>query len=380
MRNSKFIKSFWNETFFEMPNNIISSVLASFKFNYSKNKINIVHPYIFLCNKTTEYDKKLISNTINGMFVFLKDSVIQKIYENTLKDSEKEELIESFKALKEAYISVVIFPEKNVTTFGETGNIPMTISNFLRETTYDFKFISLVGTYFAKPVWSPIFRRCNTKFHQQFNVKFEDTTTLSNQEFNDVINNYMPSSATVYSSKYNPYIKSNAKAQNLETLFYCCSNCKNFFTVYSEFDCIKCNDCGSAVECTANGTFYLSKSVTDLASYAEFQYNELSKMFFDENKPLVEYKNINANLMLVDQISSYNGLASISIYCNRFIVKYPARDVSYSLHDIDYVEYNKNNTLKVKFKDDSKIYLSGKNKENFYIIHDLHKFIKQTKN
>lgn len=380
MRNSKFIKSFWNEDFFEMPNNIISSSLISFKFNYSKNKINIVHPYIFLCNKTTEYDKKLISNTLKGMFVFLKDSVIQSIYENTIKDSEKEELIESLKILKDAYISVVVFPEKNVSTFGETGNIPLVISNFLRETTYDLKFISLVGTYFAKPVWSPNFRKCNTRFNQQFTVKFEDTTKLSNQEFNDVVNNYMPSSATIYSSKYNPHIKSNTKAQNLETLFYCCSNCKKFFTVFSEFDCIKCNDCGSAVECTTNGTFYLSKNVTDLVSYAEFQYDELSKMFFEENKLLIEYDNINVNLMLVSDTSSYNGLAAVSIYCNRFVVKYPARDVAYSLHDVDYVEYNRNNTLKVQFKDRSKIYLSGNNKENLYIIHDLHKFIEQTKN
>lgn len=380
MRNAKFIKMFWNERFFEMPNNLILSKLVSLKFNYNKNKINVVHPYIFLCNKTTEFDKYLITNTLSGIFVFLKDSVIQSIYDGTLEEDDKRELIESFKELKDAYISVVIFPEKSVTTFGETGNIPLAVSNFLRETTYDLKFISLVGTYFAKPVWSPSFRRCNTRFHHQFTVRYDDTTNITKQEFNDVINNYMPSSATVYSSKYNPYIRSNAKAQNLETLFYCCPNCRKFFTIYSEFDCIKCKNCGTAVECSTNGTILLSKNITDLVSYAEFQYNELKKMFFDDKKPLVEYNNVIVNLMIIDDAASYSGPASISIYCNKFIVKYPARDIDYNLHNIVYVEYCRNNTLKVKFKDNSKIYISGKNKENFYIIHDLHKFISQTKN
>ena len=75
MRKNKYIKLFINEDYFEYPDGFLKSRFIAHKFNFIKNKINILNPFLFICNKTTLYDKPLISNAIKGHFVFLKDYV-----------------------------------------------------------------------------------------------------------------------------------------------------------------------------------------------------------------------------------------------------------------------------------------------------------------
>ena len=372
--DKKYIKTFWNEKFFELPSNKIKSRITALKFNYLNNKIDIVYPYIFLCNKTTIYDKLLISNTLQGNYVFLKDEVIQKIYEDSIPESEMEELIDCIKKLKDAFISIVIFPEKNITIFGNSSKLPDSITMFLHHTTYNLKFLNLVGTYFAMPIWSPEFRRCETRFSQQFTINFADTTELNSDEINDAINAYMPSSATIYSHRYNPYIRSNKKAQNLETIIYCCPNCKKLFTLYSEFNCLKCKDCGTAVEFSSNGTILLSSNITDLDSFAEFQFNELNKQEFN-NKPMIDYTGVKVIRMFENAIKDM-GLANVKIYCNKVQVNYPDTSKNYSYHDVVRIEFDRNNTVILTMKDKEKLILSGNKNVNFYIIHDLLKIIK----
>lgn len=379
MRKSKYIKTFWNEKFFELPDNIIKSKLTAMKFDFIKNKINLVQPFLFICNKTTYFDKRLISNALKGNFVFLKDEVIQSIYDGTLSEDDRNELLKSFELLHDGLISVVVFPEKRLTIFGKTGYIPYEISNFLFDTKYDLKFMSLVGTYFAMPIWAKEVRRCETRFHQQFSIKHKTLEGLNPDKLNEAINAYMPSSATIYSNKYNPYIRSNTKAQDLETLIYCCPNCEKFFSLYSEFNCIKCRECGTAVEMSSNGTILLSKNITDLDSFADFQFNTLSNIFFDDKNPMIEYNSVKVWNKSKNDETTFIGTAPISIYCNRFIVKYPAKDVTYKLLDVSAIEFDRDNTVYIYFKNKSTLTLCGTKKENFYILFDLHKIIHNKK-
>ena len=122
---------FWNEKFFEMPDGLIKSKMTAIKFGFVKNKINLVQPFLFVCNKTTPCDKTLVSNIFKGNFVFLKDEVIQSIYDGTFSKEDYAELIAAFNLLRDGLISVVIFPEKRLTIFGKTGYIPYEISNLI---------------------------------------------------------------------------------------------------------------------------------------------------------------------------------------------------------------------------------------------------------
>lgn len=371
MRKSKYVKLFINEDYFEYPDGILKSKLTARKFRYIKNKINVMHPFLFVCNKTTLYDKTLISNTINGSFVFLKDSVIQKIYDGNLEDEERKLILKSFATLKEALISVVVFPEKNITIYGKTDKLPEPVTQFLHETKYNLKFLSLVGTYFAAPIWAKQFRPCETRFHTQFTFKFKDRDGLTGEEICDAINNYMPSSATIYSNKYNPYIYSNAKAEGLESIFYVCPNCNSFFTMYSEFNCLKCKDCGTAIECSPNGNFVLSSNITDFDSYADFQFGVLNNQFFNEKKLMVKYSNI--YILRKDEVTNKEKIiiANLEIYCNHFKIKYHNQIETYTLKDIQETIYHTGNTFEIRLTNKNSFILKGTKKENFLIITDL---------
>ena len=100
MSRTKYLKSFIDYRYFDFPEKFIKSKITAIKFRYVNHRINLVNPYIFLCNKTTEFDRFLISTTLKGNFVFLKDSVIQKIYNGLLSEEETENLLKSFKVLK----------------------------------------------------------------------------------------------------------------------------------------------------------------------------------------------------------------------------------------------------------------------------------------
>ncbi len=379
MRKSKYIKMFWNEKFFEMPDGAIKSKMTALKFGFIKNKINLVQPFLFVCNKTTPCDKTLVSNIFKGNFVFLKDEVIQDIYDGKFSKEDYAELIDSFNLLRDGLISVVIFPEKRLTIFGKTGHIPHEISNLIFDSNFNVKFISLVGTYFAMPIWAKDFRHCETRFHQQFSFKHSTLEGLNPDQLNEAVNAYMPSSATTYSNKYNPYIRSNTKAQNLETLIYCCPNCKSFFSVYSEFNCLKCKECGTAVEMSSNGTILLSKNITDLDSFSDFQFDALNDIFFDDKKPMIEYSNVRTILNSDSDDIIFMGKTSISIFCNRLVIKYPAKDEIYKLLNVTSIEFDKNNTVYIYLKNKYKLTLCGTNKENFYIMFDLHRIIHKKK-
>lgn len=371
MRKNKYIKLFLNEEYFEMPDNIIKSKLVAHKFNFIKNKINLLHPLLFVCNKTTIYDKALISQAIKGNFVFLKDSVIQKLYNGTLKTKERTEILNAFKKLKEAFISVVVFPEKNITVYGKTSIIPETVTTFLHETEYNIKFLSLVGTYFAMPIWAKHFRYCETRFHNQFTFKYDDRNGLAKTEINEAFNNYMPSSATVYSHRYNPYIHSNAKADGLERIFYACPNCKSLFSIYSEFNCIKCKNCGTAVECSTNGNLLLSSNITDFDSYADFQFNVLSNEFFDSKKLMIAYDNIKVLNLEENSKNNTINIATLEIYCNHFKLKYFDKTETYKIQDIKETIYHTGNTLEIILYSGKNFMIKGNNNENFLIIADL---------
>ena len=373
MRKNKYIKMFINEDYFEYPDGFLKSKITALKFNYIKNKINIIHPFLFVCNKTTLFDKTLIGNTLKGHFVFLKDSVIQKIYNGTLSAEERKQILSSFARLKEALISVVVFPEKNITIYGKTDKVAESVTSFLHETKYNIKFLSLVGTYFAAPIWSKQFRRCETRFHNQFTFKYADRDGLSNEEICEAFNNYMPSSATIYSQKYNPYIYSNAKADGLESIFYTCPNCKELFTIYSEFNCVKCKSCGTAVECSTNGNFLLSSNITDFDSYADFQYNVLKNQFFDDKKLLVKYSNIQVLKSNENDNKNTINLASLEIYCNHFKLNFLEGTETYKIKDIKETNYYNGNSFEIIFNNKKSFMIKGENKENFLIIADLKK-------
>lgn len=378
MISYKYLKEIVDPKYFDLPTKPVKSKLTAFKLGYTKNCIEIMAPYVYLCNKTSIFDKDLVSATLKCDFVFLKDEVIKKLYVGTLSKTEQTEIFEKCKELKNQFISIVIFPEKNQTVFGDTDNICKSVTDFLFELQFDIKFLALVGTYLTAPIWSHKVRHANTKFICQNQIKSSELKKMSKDEFFDYINNHMPSSASVYSTKFPIYIRSNELAENIETILYCCPNCGKFFKLYSEYNCVKCKNCGSAIEFQPTGEVLFAKNAKNYDELKTFQLSNLTK-FANTTEPVVSYESVmrcvwlpNGKLddLIEAKVSTFTDKVTIDV--NDFHKKINFSDV----FDIDFLPHN---VINIETRSNETITLQGKHKENLLIILDLFDEYKKNK-
>ena len=369
MSNISYIKTFLDEKYFELPKNKVTSFFKSFSAGYSSHKIESIMPFLFVVNKTSDFDKFFVSHTLNCTFVFLKDEVVQKFYSNTLSKNEKQELAENFKKLKQALISVVVFPEKKQTVFGETGVVCKELTDFVFELNFNIKFLSLINTFFLSPVWTNEMRRCDTTFNQQFNLKVDDYKEFSKERFFEKFNKCMPSSTSQLMRRFNPRIRSHKRAEHIETMFFCCPNCEEFFSLYSEFNCLKCKNCGSALEFAFNGGIELSSKVSNLDEFASFQLEKLQSCDFGK-KPIICYNKLNYlksnyrnKVQILGEIEAEFFANKIHIFKNNF-------DKTYTFKDIEEMSIQKNNVLHIKTKNDEE-FIHGPHHENMYFFVEL---------
>ena len=370
MNNLKFLKEVADPKYFDIPQPKFKNKLMAFTLGYSKNKIENINPYIYICNKTTIFDKELISETLKCDFVFLKDEIVKKVYLGKLSPSEKKELKTCVLELKKQFVSLVVFPEKDITVFGDTGEICQEMTELLIGFGLDIKFVNFVGTYFVAPIWAPTIRKGKTKFAHQFTIKQEEIVDLSKQKAHELFQNYMPSSATVYAYKFPIELRSNNLACDLETIAYCCPTCGKFFSLYSEFNCLKCKECGSAVEMHPNGTILLSRNVRDFDELKTYQFKKLNKLEFT-TLPLVEYENASRCAISPSGKIEILGDIKVSIYADKVVITKNDFKFEFKIKDIVDFEILPRNTAKFTLKNDEQIILRGNNKENFYIIFDL---------
>ena len=165
-KNKQFLKDL-NFEYFDNPPNKLKSLAVCFKFMMSKPAISCDKPTLFVCNKITEFDRFFVTASVSGSYLFLKDEVIKKLHSNSFSVKEYDDLLKNIKMLNDNGWSLVVFPEKKYTIFGDAEKLPLQVTNFLFDTGYDLSFLYFVGTYFAKPIWAQTHRRCDTKCIKQ---------------------------------------------------------------------------------------------------------------------------------------------------------------------------------------------------------------------
>lgn len=365
------IKKILNKKHFELAPSRLKCKFYASKFFFFRQIQEIKSPCIYVCHKTNLFDKFLISSFLHGNFVFLKDEVVQAVHNETLSQSEKKELFEELQELKDNNFSVVVFPEKHFNVFGKSEKLSMEITNFLYETKLDIKFLYLIGTYQSFPIWAKAQRKCETRALQQFKVEHEALTFLTKKGINTEINKFMPSSASVYDNKFPPRYNSNNLAVGLEQVFYCCPRCENLFSLYSEFNCIKCRECGSAIEFSRDGKILFSNKINSLDDIEDFLSNTIKKVHFKNgfvtNHPNVKFSSIQKN--------EKQKLIEIKIFVDKIELYDSTLFKTIKFSDVKDVWLDFNNTIFVELETES-FKISGTNNENFYIIIDLFKLFK----
>lgn len=370
------MKELANLDYFEYPCKKIKSKLLSFKFHLGTIKISTQLTEIFVCNKTSPYDKFFISNCLENNFVFLKDSVVKNLYENNYSEEELDDLKHSLTILSQAFVSVVIFPEKHQSVVGDFSNISKDIIDFIYDLEFDrVSFINLIGTYYIKPIWANADRICDTKIENKFSIT---PIELTRQEFHDKFRKYTPSSASVYSKRIPIYLRGNKFAEGFERFLYICPNCNKFFSVFSEFSCLKCKNCGTAFEFSNMGTIDLCKHFTNIDEAQSFQFDILSSM-----KPTYSVMFVYDTLKYKD---FYENSKTILMDCERFSV---FQDKITFAHLDDSITIPFDKIIDIFLDYGNKIYITwsegeevnkyvfvGENRENLYIILDILQYYK----
>ena len=77
--DKKLLKKYVNLDYFEIPEKGFKSKFLAFKYHSTYIKLTPMLSELFICNKTSPYDKILLTNSIVGNYVYMKDSVVEKV-------------------------------------------------------------------------------------------------------------------------------------------------------------------------------------------------------------------------------------------------------------------------------------------------------------
>lgn len=365
-----------NTKHFDFPKpNIINNIILS---KYSFDKIDIFDdtPCVYVTPKISKLDRNFIQKCLNKKFVFLNENIFSKIENGTISPLEKENILNEIQELSKLGFSISIPLASFPTVFGENEQISKDFALFLYKTKLDIKFLTFPCEYFAVPVWAENYR--NTKIYSCQNVTIHPRMLegLSEKEIVKTIQSYTPSSASTYQSKYYINLKSNRLAQGLEKIIYCCPNCENLVSLYSEFSCVKCKNCGSAFELSPDGKILFTQKFNNFDQVENFQYSALTKKDFDINM-IIEYNKITQFFSKnCKKTAKFNVI--LQIYPEKLIIKNQLTNQNSEIfyEDIENVNYLFNNTLEVIPKNANQFYFQGNNNENLLIIKDLVKINK----
>lgn len=364
-----------SEFFSERIPKLINKFTLS-KFNFDSIDIYDTKPSIYISPKTSLIDNNLISKCITTKFVFIKSNIINKINLGLLDDEKTQSLLDEMKKLSEYGFSFSLIWNNFPSIFGENVLMSENMILFLKKTNLDIKFLTFPGLYFCYPFWArkPIINKIFAS--QQITIKNYMLKGLSQKEVIKTFNDSLPSSASAYANKYPIHIKSNTRANGLESILYACPNCKSLLSLYSEFSCLKCKNCGSAFEVNEDGKILFSKNITSFDDIDNFQFKALSQKDLSINE-LIRYDKIT-------QISSENckkvlkNDVILQIYPEKLIITNTKNNTVDEIfyENIVYVNLSFNNTLSIKSKNAKSFQFYGKNNENLLIIKDLVKLNK----
>lgn len=365
--NINFIKKHINSKYFDLPKGFLKSQILAHKFRLNKASLEIKKPCIFICNSSCEYDAFLLRTIFKFDYVVLKKSIISKINSNTLSPIDKRELIRCINQLKDDYISLVVFADGQTSVFGRTNDVSKEMSEFLFECNQNLKFINFVNSYYVKPIWARNFRKTETYFKTKNEISYSALSTMSEDERNYKINAFMPSSAATYSQKTHAVISSNHLTCGLDTIIFACPNCKQFFTFESEFNNLKCNNCGVPFEFTQFGHIYSNGKLLSLDYIEDFLQNIIKETDF-KNKKIVSYENIDFLIYLDDTPMRVLKNMNIEIFDNKAKITTENFEKIIYYKDVVYFEFLPSNELKFYLNTKEVLSIKGTSNENLYII------------
>jgi len=245
------------------------------KFNFEYEDIKVDNsPYIVVSNHLTNWDPILIGLSFGrSMYYVATDQIFRMGWKSKLlmyffspiakakTAHETQTVITIFRRLKEN-CNICIFAEGSTSFDGETGEVQPSIGKLVKRAGVTLVTYRFSGSYFTFPRWARFIHKGKMEGRLAQIYSPEKIASMSEEEIFQAIKNDINVSAYSEQEKNQITYRGKNPAQYLETVLYCCPECKQFSTLTSSGDILSCT-CGFKVR------------------YNEFCYFELP----DKNEP-----------------------------------------------------------------------------------------------
>ena len=244
---------------------IYNFLLKIFKFLTRKNKVkyvnkevvkNIEPPYLLLTNHPSFYDVYFATNLVYPTklaFIlnkyYYKNKIIKSILTKTgvitkkLFSPDLNTIKGTLKTIKKGY-PIYMCPEGRLEVDGTNYYITKETGKFIKQLKIPVIIAVIKGTYISKPKWRKSHIKSNVEVEVTKIISVEELSNLSTDEINDLINEKLTYNEFDYIKEKQLTFNNKNKAKGLEGVLYYCPNCHKEYTLSSDNNTIKCENCG----------------------------------------------------------------------------------------------------------------------------------------
>jgi 1-acyl-sn-glycerol-3-phosphate acyltransferase len=312
-----------------------------FKFEYDNIKVD-KPPYIVVSNHLTNWDPLLIGLSFGkNMYYVATDQIFRMGLKSKLlmyffspiarakTAQETQTVITIFRRLKDN-CNICIFAEGSTSYDGQTGEIQPSIGKLVKRAGVTLVTYRFTGSYFTFPRWARFIRKGRMEGRLVQIYSPEKIASMTETEIYEAVKNDIYVSAYSDQEKNPVAFHGKKPAEYLETILYCCPNCKQFSTLKSHDDILSCT-CGFKVRYNKFGYFETEgndhpptcKTITDWVNWQRKEIDALAAsinnldgntpIFTDENQKLIQVEKTYASVFIAKgKLSLYKDRLSLT--------------------------------------------------------------------
>ncbi|MFW5894595.1 MAG: lysophospholipid acyltransferase family protein [Bacillota bacterium] len=284
-------------------------------------------PWLVIGNHTTPHDPFFMGFGIPGVLYYVASDMLFSVkYLSSVmhylvgpiaktKYRSDIETIRDMKAIIEQGGNIGLFPEGNTTFSGEQMPIPYVIAKLIKKFKIPVLFYVVEGGYLARPRWSKRKRVGKVTGEVKKIWRPEDYKDLST----DTIYKTIQETLKVDEFSGTVPFKSKEKAEDIESAYFVCPSCKQFETLVSKGDSVRCQHCDFHVRLDAYGHFenlggtdYFPTTVP----WYHFQKETLEAWLTKQGPNTILFENARERILKVEKgrFKHYIGHADVRLY------------------------------------------------------------------
>lgn len=248
-------------------------------------------PYLLLSNHGSAYDVYYLSTLaypsklsfILNRYYF-KSKFCRRIFSRMGVIPKKlfypdiETIKKTMKSIKNGY-PVLMCPEGRLSIDGTNYEINEETGKLIKSLKVPVVIAKISGGYLISPKWRKKKIRGPVHTSVERIITKEELEQMTVEEINKTINENLAYNDFEFAQEKNAKYRGKNKAQGLENVLYYCPKCNKEYTIISEGNKLKCNECGFELEINDNYNFkenmYQIKNVPDWYSIIE-KYEEVN--------------------------------------------------------------------------------------------------------